>query len=68
MIADMARLLDFISDISHLRTPMPDLIAAIQTRTSAARLTAPGPTPAHLEVILEAVMPVDGTFRLTPVS
>jgi nitroreductase len=45
---------------------MMDLIAAIQTRTSAARLTAPGPTPAHLEVILEAAARAPDHGRLKP--
>ncbi len=43
-----------------------DLIEAIDTRSSAGRLTAPGPTPAHLEMILNAARRAPDHGRLTP--
>jgi nitroreductase len=43
-----------------------DLIEAIDTRSSAARLSAPGPTPAHLEVILQAAGRAPDHGRLKP--
>ncbi len=43
-----------------------DLIEAIDTRSSAARLSAPGPTPAHLELILHAAERAPDHGRLKP--
>jgi len=43
-----------------------DLIEAIDTRSSAARLSAPGPTPAHLELILNAAGRAPDHGRLKP--
>jgi nitroreductase len=43
-----------------------DLIEAIDTRSSAARLGAPGPTPAHLEMILNAAGRAPDHGRLKP--
>ena len=43
-----------------------DLIEAIDTRSSAARLSAPGPTPAHLELILQAAGRAPDHGRLKP--
>jgi nitroreductase len=43
-----------------------DLIEAMDTRSSAARLSAPGPTPAHLELILHAAGRAPDHGRLKP--
>jgi len=43
-----------------------ELSAAIDTRSSAARLTAPGPTPEHLVRILEAAGRAPDHGRLRP--
>jgi nitroreductase len=43
-----------------------DLIAAIQTRTSAARLAEPGPTPEHLDILLAAAARAPDHGRLKP--
>jgi nitroreductase len=43
-----------------------DLIEALDTRSSAARLSAPGPTPAHLETILNAAARAPDHGRLKP--
>jgi nitroreductase len=45
-----------------------ELLTAIATRTSAARLTAPGPTPAHLTSILDAAARAPDHGRLRPWS
>jgi nitroreductase len=43
-----------------------DLIEAIDTRSSAGRLAAPGPTAAHLELILNAARRAPDHGRLKP--
>jgi nitroreductase len=43
-----------------------DLIEAIDTRSSAGRLAGPGPTPAHLELILNSARRAPDHGRLTP--
>ncbi len=43
-----------------------ELLAALDTRTSAARLTEPGPTPEHLARILEAAARAPDHGRLRP--
>jgi nitroreductase len=43
-----------------------ELIAAIQTRSSAARLAEPGPTPEHLDIILAAAARAPDHGRLMP--
>jgi nitroreductase len=43
-----------------------ELFAALQTRSSAARLTAPGPSPEHLEVLLQAAALAPDHGRLKP--
>jgi nitroreductase len=43
-----------------------DLIEALDTRSSAARLSAPGPTPEHLELILRAAGRAPDHGRLKP--
>ena len=43
-----------------------ELLAAINSRTSAAKLTTPGPTAAHLSEILEAAARAPDHGRLTP--
>ena len=43
-----------------------ELLAAIETRSSAARLTLPGPTPEHLARILEAAARAPDHGRLRP--
>ncbi len=43
-----------------------ELLAAIGSRSSAARLTAPGPTPEHLGLILEAAARAPDHGRLKP--
>jgi nitroreductase len=43
-----------------------ELLAAIDTRTSAARLTEPGPTPEHLARILDAAAHAPDHGRLRP--
>jgi nitroreductase len=43
-----------------------ELLAAIDTRASAARLTEPGPTPEHLARILEAASRAPDHGRLRP--
>lgn len=43
-----------------------ELLEAITTRTSAARLTEPGPTPEHLVRILEAAQHAPDHGRLRP--
>ena len=43
-----------------------DLIEAIDTRSSSAQLSAPGPTPAHLELILHAAERAPDHGRLKP--
>src|ERR1700733_12367335 len=45
---------------------MMDLFAAIQTRSSAARLADPGPTPLHLGMLLEAAGRAPDHGRLRP--
>ena len=45
---------------------MMDLFAAIQTRSSAARLADPGPTPLHLSMLLEAAGRAPDHGRLKP--
>ncbi|HMK87692.1 MAG TPA: nitroreductase [Steroidobacteraceae bacterium] len=43
-----------------------ELLTAIDSRSSAARLTQPGPTPAHLERMLEAARHAPDHGRLKP--
>ncbi len=43
-----------------------DLFAAIESRSSAARVVAPGPSPAHLERILAAAARAPDHGRLRP--
>jgi len=43
-----------------------DLIAAIQTRSSAGRLAEPGPTPEHLDILLAAAARAPDHGRLKP--
>jgi nitroreductase len=43
-----------------------ELIAAIQTRSSAARLAEPGPTPEHLDIVLAAAARAPDHGRLMP--
>jgi len=43
-----------------------ELLTAIDTRSSAARLTSPGPTPAHLARILDAAAHAPDHGRLRP--
>ncbi|HEY3850049.1 MAG TPA: nitroreductase [Steroidobacteraceae bacterium] len=43
-----------------------DLIEAIDTRSSAGRLSAPGPSPEHLELILKAAARAPDHGRLKP--
>jgi nitroreductase len=43
-----------------------ELLTAIDTRSSAARLTSPGPTPEHLARILEAAAHAPDHGRLRP--
>ena len=43
-----------------------ELIDAITTRASAARLTAPGPTPEHLAVLLDAANHAPDHGRMRP--
>jgi nitroreductase len=43
-----------------------ELLAAIDTRSSAARLTTPGPTPEHLARILDAAAHAPDHGRLRP--
>ncbi len=43
-----------------------ELLTAIDTRSSAARLTAPGPSPEHLERILQAAGRAPDHGRLKP--
>lgn len=43
-----------------------ELLTAIDTRTSAARIAPPGPTPAHLARILEAAARAPDHGRLRP--
>jgi nitroreductase len=43
-----------------------ELLTAIDTRSSAARLTQPGPTPEHLERILDAAAHAPDHGRLRP--
>ncbi len=43
-----------------------ELLTAIGSRSSAARLTAPGPTPEHLDLILEAAGRAPDHGRLRP--
>src|ERR1700690_3792973 len=43
-----------------------DLIEAIDTRSSAGRLSEPGPTPEHLDLILNAARRAPDHGRLTP--
>ena len=43
-----------------------ELFAALQTRSSAARLTPPGPTAEHLNVLLEAAALAPDHGRLKP--
>jgi nitroreductase len=43
-----------------------DLIAAIQTRSSAGRLAEPGPTPEHLDILLTAAARAPDHGRLKP--
>ena len=57
----------------RLRVPDPptrryymELLTAIDTRSSAAKLTHPGPTPAHLARILEAAGHAPDHGRLRP--
>ena len=43
-----------------------ELFAAVQTRTSAARLAEPGPNPEHLSMLLEAAARAPDHGRLKP--
>lgn len=43
-----------------------ELLDAIRTRASAAKLTSPGPTPAHLALMLEAASRAPDHGRLKP--
>jgi nitroreductase len=43
-----------------------ELFAAVQTRSSAARLTPPGPSPAHLNLLLESAARAPDHGRLKP--
>jgi nitroreductase len=43
-----------------------ELFAAVQTRSSAARLTEPGPNPEHLDRLLEAAARAPDHGRLKP--
>jgi len=43
-----------------------ELLAAIDTRSSAARLSGPGPTPEHLARILDAAAHAPDHGRLRP--
>jgi nitroreductase len=43
-----------------------DLFAAVQTRSSAARLAEPGPNPEHLDKLLEAAARAPDHGRLKP--
>jgi len=45
-----------------------ELLAAINSRSSAAKLTTPGPTPTHLTAILEAAARAPDHGRLRPWS
>jgi nitroreductase len=43
-----------------------ELFAAVQTRSSAARLAEPGPNPEHLSMLLQAAARAPDHGRLTP--
>jgi nitroreductase len=45
---------------------MMELFAAVQTRSSAARLGEPGPNPEHLSMLLEAAARAPDHGRLKP--
>jgi nitroreductase len=49
-----------------IRDPTMELFAAVQTRSSAARLAEPGPTPEDLEHLLQAAARAPDHGRLKP--
>src|SRR5580692_5603107 len=52
--------------MTYREDPTMELIAAIQTRSSAARLAEPGPNQEHLDILLAAAARAPDHGRLKP--